>query len=284
MNNLKTTILLAALTGLIIAIGYYVGGSQGAFTAFILSAIMNFGSYWFSDKIVLSLYKAKEINASEQSNVHKMVDELIVKMNLPKPRLYIVPMDVPNAFATGRNKNHAAVAFTSGILKLLNEQELKGVIAHELAHIKNKDILISSIAATIAGAISYLAQMAFFAGSIFGGQSEDEGGGNIFGSIALLILAPIVATILHLAVSRAREFVADETGVRAVGEASGLSNALSKLHSFKSAHPLIAEPKYEATSHMFIVNPFKPSLLLRIFSTHPPVEDRIKRMLTIKFS
>jgi heat shock protein HtpX len=283
MAKLKTTMLLAGLTALVLAAGYYFGGQQGALIALILSAVMNFGSYWFSDKIVLALYRAKEIPVRENPRLHEMVEELAQKANLPKPRLYRVNLPVPNAFATGRNEKHAVVAVTSGILQLLNENELRGVLAHELSHIKNRDILISSIAATLAGAISYLAQMAYFAGMFTGGRSSDDsrGGGNVFGASALLILTPVIATLLHLAVSRSREYLADETGSHISKDPKSLASALKKLHQSSRAHPLIGEPKYEATAHMFIINPFKPSFLMSLFSTHPPVEERVKKLETL---
>ncbi len=278
MNRLKTTLLLGGLTALVLSVGYYFGGQQGALIALIFSAIMNLGSYWFSDKIVLALYKAKEISREANPKLHLMVEELAQKANIPKPRLYLVSLPIPNAFATGRNEKHAVVAVTSGILQLLNENELRGVLAHELSHIKNRDILISSIAATLAGAISYLAQMAYFAGMFAGGSRNERGGGNAFGTIALLVLTPLIATLLHLAVSRSREYLADETGSHISKDPLSLASALKKLHQSSRAHPLIGEPKYEATAHMFIVNPFKPSLLMSFFSTHPPVEERVKRL------
>ena len=278
MNRLKTTLLLGGLTALVLAVGYYFGGQNGALIALVLSAGMNLGSYWFSDKIVLAMYGAKEISREANPKLHLIVEELTQKANIPKPRLYLVSLPIPNAFATGRNEKHAVVAVTSGILQLLNEDELRGVLAHELSHIKNRDILISSIAATLAGAISYLAQMAYFAGMFAGNSRNERSGGNAFGTIALLILTPIIATLLHLAVSRSREYLADETGAHISKDPKSLASALKKLHQSSRAHPLIGEPKYEATAHMFIVNPFKPSLLMSLFSTHPPVEERVKRL------
>lgn len=278
MNRLKTIILLGGLTGLVIAVGYYFGGQNGALVALVLSAVMNLGSYWFSDKIVLALYKAKEISREANPKLHLMVEELAKKANMPKPKLYLVSLPIPNAFATGRNEKHAVVAVTSGILQLLNENELRGVLAHELSHIKNRDILISSIAATLAGAISYIAQMAYFAGMFTGNSRSERVGGNAFGAIAFLVLTPLIATLLHLAVSRSREYLADETGSHISKDPLSLASALKKLHHSSRAHPLIGEPKYEATAHMFIVNPFKPSFLMSLFSTHPPVEERVKRL------
>jgi heat shock protein HtpX len=278
MARLKTTLLLGGLTALVLGAGYYFGGQQGALIALIFSAVMNFGSYWFSDKIVLALYGAKEIPREQHPKLHAMVEELAQKSNLPKPKLCLVDMPIPNAFATGRNEKNAVVAVTSGILQLLNENELRGVLAHELSHIKNRDILISSIAATLAGAISYLAQMAYWGGMFVGGSRDDRNGGNVFGALALLILTPIIATLLHLAVSRSREYLADETGARVSQDPHGLASALKKLYGFSRSHPLTGEPKYETAAHLFIVNPFKPSFLMSLFSTHPPVEERVKKL------
>ncbi len=277
MNTLKTTFILGVLTALVLGIGYYVGGQNGIFVALILSVLMNFGSYWFSDKIVLALYKAKEIPSSEYQHIHQMVQELSVKASIPTPKLYLVSLPTPNAFATGRDEKHAVVALTSGIINLLSPDELRGVIAHEIAHIKNRDILISSIAATLAGALSYIAQMAYMAGAFTGG-SRDERGGSPLGTFAILIITPFVATLLHLAVSRSREYIADETASRISGAPKSLANALKKLHDSSLKNSLLEEPKYEATAHMFIVNPFKPSFVASLFSTHPPVMDRIKRL------
>jgi len=281
MNRLKTTILLGGLAGLVIALGYYFGGQNGALIALVFSAIMNFGSYWFSDKIILTLYRAQEISPETNPKLHLMVEELAQQANIPKPKLYFVSLPVPNAFATGRNEKHAVVAVTSGILQLLNEKELRGVLAHELSHIKNRDILISSIAATLAGAISYLAQMAYFAGLFMGGSRHERGRNNILGTIALLILTPLIATLLHFAVSRSREYLADETGAHISKDPSSLAGALKKLYQAARLNPLLGEPKHEVTAHLFIVNPFKPSLLMSLFSTHPPIEDRIKRLENI---
>ncbi len=276
----KTFIFLAALTGLILGIGYYFGGNQGALMALIISALMNMGSYWFSDKIVLAIYRAKEADEKDFSLLHKIVTRLAEKMKIPKPRIYIAPLPVPNAFATGRNKKHAVVCVTPAILQLLNEKELEGVLAHELGHIQNKDILISSIAATLAGAISYLAQFAYYA-MLFSGGRDDNRRGNPFGAIVLIILTPIIATLLHLAISRSREYLADETGAKTVGDPEGLASALEKLHQSSLHRPLIGAPKYEATAHLFIVNPFRPSILMKLFSTHPPLEERVKRLRNI---
>lgn len=282
MNSLKTTILLGGLTGIIVFLGYNLGGQNGALFALLISALMNFGSYWFSDKIVLSLYKAKEITKEANPSLHEMIEELTQKANLPKPRLYLVDLPVPNAFATGRNENNAVVAVSSGILTLLSKEELRGVLAHELSHIKNKDILISSIAATLAGAISYLSQMAFYSGGLTNdGDSKKSGG---IGGLLFLILTPVVATLLNLAVSRSREYMADETGSHISRDPKSLALALKKLGEFSHSHKIQAGPAHEATAHLFIVNPFKPSFLASLFSTHPSMEDRIKKLENLKLS
>ncbi|MBI3290607.1 zinc metalloprotease HtpX [Candidatus Microgenomates bacterium] len=281
MNQLKTVLLLGILTGLVVGAGYYFGGQQGAIWALALSALMNFGTYWFSDKMVLAMYGAKEIPENQERDLHQTVKELAQRTGIPKPRLYMVNMPVPNAFATGRDKNHAVVAVTPKIIELLTHEELRGVLSHELSHITNRDMLVSTIAATLAGAISYLAQMAYFGGMITG-QRDDEHEGNAFGAIAILILAPIIATLIHLAVSRSREFMADESGAKLSHKPRDLASALAKLHGFSKSHPIVGEPKHEATAHLFIVNPFKPSLLVSLLSTHPPVAERIKRLESMR--
>ncbi len=275
--KIKTIILLASLTGLILAAGYYIGGQNGLWTALIIAAIMNFGSYWLSDKIVLAMYRAKPVSENESPRFHQIVRRLAEKSGLPQPRLYIVNLPIPNAFATGRNPKHAAVAVTPALMEILDDEELEGVLAHELSHVKNRDILISSIAATLAGAISMLAQMAYFA-AMFGGRRDNRNGGSPFGMLALVILTPLIATLLHLAISRSREFLADETGAKNSGKPAALARALEKIHAASLRRPLIAEPRYEATAHLFISNPFRPSLLMKLFSTHPPVEERVKRL------
>ncbi len=279
MKQLKTTLLLATLTGILVFFGYYLGGQNGAVIALLISIAMNFSSYWFSDKIVLSLYKAKEIKREENVLLHEMVEELAKTAGLPKPKLYLVNLPSPNAFATGRNENNAVIAVSSGILSLLSNEELRGVLAHELSHIKNKDILISSIAATLAGAISYLTQMAYYTSGNSGDDEKRIGG---LGGILFMILTPVIATLLHLAVSRSREYMADDTGSEISKDPKSLANALKKLHNFSHSHPLKASPRHEATAHLFIVNPFKPSFLASLFSTHPPMEERIKRLENIK--
>jgi len=281
MKWFKTTLLMAILTALFIWIGHLIGGKQGALVALIFAGLMNFMAYWFSDKIVLMMYGAKEIKENELPGLFRIVRELCQRANLPMPRLYLIDTDSPNAFATGRNPKNAAVAVTKGLLKLLDEAELKGVIGHELSHIKNRDILISTIAATLAGALSYLAMMArwslFFGG--FGGSSEeDRGGNNIFGLLGLIIfttLAAFAAMLIQLAISRTREYLADEGGAKLCGNPRFLARALAKLDAFAKRLPLEVNP---ATSHMFIVNPLRTKDILTLFSTHPPIEERIRRL------
>lgn len=278
MNKIKTTLFLGALTGLVMAAGYWLGGQSGMFFALFISAAMNFSAYWWSDKIVLSTYGAKQVSEAEYPDLYRTTKELTTKASLPMPRLYIVETEMPNAFATGRNENHAVVAVTTGLLKMLNEEELRGVLAHELAHIKNNDMLIGSVAATIAGVVSYLVQMAYFA-NMFGGASNDEGeGGSGFETIAMIILAPLIAALLQMAVSRSREYLADEVAAQNLGTGGGLANALRKLDSYSKTHNILGTPKQETAAHLFIVNPFKPSALMSLFSTHPPIEERILRL------
>jgi heat shock protein HtpX len=275
-NQLKTTVLLAALTVLIVLIGRMFGGNQGMMIAFVLAMIMNFGSYWFSDKIVLAMYKAKELTPTEAPEIHQMVDELAQRGELPKPRIYMIPSETPNAFATGRNPEHAVVAVTQGIVRLLNPEELKGVLAHELGHVKNRDILIGSIAATLAGVVMMLASMARFA-AIFGiGGSDDDDGGNIFGLILMSILAPLAAMLIQMAISRSREYLADQTGARLAGNPRSLASALEKLATASKRIPM--QEASQATAHMFIVNPLSGGGFSKWFSTHPPVEERVRRL------
>jgi len=276
-NQLKTTVLLAALTVLIVLIGRMFGGNQGMLIAFILAMIMNFGSYWFSDKIVLAMYRAKELSRSEAPEIHRMVEELAQHGGLPKPRIYLIPSDTPNAFATGRNPEHAVVAVTNGIVRLLEPEELKGVLAHELGHVKNRDILIGSIAATLAGVVMMLASMARFAAIFgFGGSDDDDGGGNIFVLILMSILAPLAAMLIQMAISRSREYLADETGARLAGNPRSLASALEKLAYASKRIPM--QQASPATAHMFIVNPLSGGGFSRWFSTHPPVEERVRRL------
>lgn len=282
MNTIKTALLLGALTGLLMLIGGYFGGQQGVIIAFIFAMVMNFGSYWFSDKIVLSMYHAQEVSEGQAPELYSIVKDLALKASIPMPRVYIVLGDTPNAFATGRDENHAVVAVTEGILRILNREELEGVIAHELTHIKNRDILIGSIAATLAGAIVMLAHMAQWA-AIFGGASRDndEEGGGIFGLIIMAIMAPLAATLIQMAISRSREYLADDGGARVSGRPYGLASALEKLARASQAIPMKANP---STAHMFIVSPLLLTgrSLMNLFSTHPPIEERVARLRSMK--
>ncbi|MEK6602019.1 MAG: zinc metalloprotease HtpX [Candidatus Binatota bacterium] len=276
-NSFKTTLLLGLLTGIILGIGQFFGGSQGLVIAFAFALLVNFGSYWFSDKIVLAMYRAREVGLDDAPELYRIVQNLTLSAQLPMPRLYVIPSDSPNAFATGRNPQHAAVAVTEGIMRIMNREELEGIIGHELSHVKNRDILIGSIAATLAGVIMMLADMARWA-AIFGfGRSErdDEGGGGILGLIAMSVLAPIAAVMIQMAISRSREFLADATGARIAGNPLGLASALGKLAQASEMVPLEARPE---TAHMFIVSPLAGGSFLSLFSTHPPVEERIARL------
>ena len=278
MNTLRTGILLGALTGLLMLIGGYFGGKQGIVIAFIFAMIMNFGSYWFSDKIVLSMYRAREISEGEAPELYSIVENLALRAGLSMPRVYIVPGDTPNAFATGRDERHAVVAVTEGILRILNRDELEGVLAHELTHIKNKDMLIGSIAATLAGAVMMLASMAKWA-AIFGVGGDDDEGGGIFGLILMAILAPIAAMLIQMGISRSREYLADEGGARISGKPYGLAGALEKLSNASKTIPMRANP---STAHMFIVNPLTAKSFANLFSTHPPIEKRVEKLRSMK--
>ncbi len=274
-NQLKTTLLLGSLTGLIILIGRYFGGSYGMVIAFVFAVLMNAGSYWFSDKIVLKLYKSRQLSSQESPELYSLVSRLSQSASLPMPKIYLIPSEAPNAFATGRNSQHAVIAVTQGILRLLNSSELEGVLAHEIAHIKDRDILISSIAATMAGVIMMIASMARWAALFggFGGSDDDDGG--ILGFVVLAFLAPLAALIIQLAISRSREYLADSTGARIAGNPLGLASALEKLDSASKKISIKANP---ATSHLFIVNPLSGKSLMSLFSTHPPTAERIARL------
>ena len=281
MNTIKTGLLLGALTGLLMLIGGWFGGHNGVVIAFFFAVVMNFGSYWFSDKIVLSMYHAQPVSEAEAPELYTMVKNLTLRASMPMPRVYIIPEETPNAFATGRNEEHAVVAVTEGILRILGRDELEGVLAHELTHIRNRDILIGSIAATLAGAIVMLAHMAQWA-AMFGGagRDDDEGGGsNIVGLILMAILAPIAASLIQMAFSRSREFLADAGGAKISGKPYGLAGALEKLSRASQAIPMDANP---STAHMFIVNPLTGRSLMNLFSTHPPIEERIARLRSMK--
>jgi heat shock protein HtpX len=283
MNSLKTAILLGALTGLLMFIGGFFGGQKGVVLAFFFAMALNFGSYWFSDKLVLKMYQARPVSEGEAPGLEAMVKNLAMKASLPMPKVFIIPGDTPNAFATGRDEHHAVVAVTEGLLRILNRDELEGVIAHELTHIKQKDILIGSIAATLAGAIVMLANMAQWT-AMFGGASRDneEGGssgGGVVGLILMAVLAPLAATLIQMAISRSREYLADAGGARVSGKPYGLANALEKLSRASQAIPMEANP---STAHMFIVNPLSGRSLMNLFSTHPPVEERVARLKSMR--
>ena len=277
MNRLKTTFLLSLLTVLMVFMGSAIGGQTGMLFAFLMAAAMNFFSYWFSDKIVLKMYGAQEIGEHDHPAFYGMVRGLALKAGLPMPRVYIIPSDSPNAFATGRNPEHAAVAATEGILRILSPEELEGVMAHELAHVRNRDILVGTIAATFAGAISMIGSMLQW-GALLGAGSRDdeEGSGGLIGSLAMAIIAPIAAMLIQMAVSRSREYLADESGARICGNPLALANALRKLHA--ASHMLPMTEARPATAHMFIVNPLTGGGLMSLFSTHPPMEERIPRL------
>jgi len=276
-NGLKTALLLGLLSGLLLALGQVLGGANGLVIGFAFAVLMNFGSYWFSDKIVLKMYRAQEVGPGHR--LHTMVERLSRQAQLPMPKVYIIPDPSPNAFATGRNPSHAAVAATEGILQVLTDPELEGVIAHELAHVKNRDILISSVAATVAAAIMMTAQMAQYAAMFggYGGRGEDrDRGNNPLALIAMIILAPLAAMLIQAAISRSREFAADATGAQIAGTPYGLADALRKIEAVAKRVPLDANP---ATAHMFIVKPFSGAGLMGLFSTHPPTADRIRALL-----
>jgi heat shock protein HtpX len=276
-NGLKTALLLGLLSGIVLAIGQYFGGANGLMLGLVFAVVMNFGSYWFSDKIVLRMYRAQE--AAPGHPLHTMVERLSRQAQLPMPKVYIIPDPSPNAFATGRNPSHAAVAATEGILQVLNQNELEGVIAHELAHVKNRDILISSVAATLAAVIMFAAHTAQFAAMFggYGGRGEDrDRGNNPIALLAMIILAPLAAMLIQMAISRSREFSADATGAQIAGTPYGLADALRKIEAVARRVPLNANP---ATAHMFIVKPFSGGGLAGLFSSHPPTEARIAALL-----
>jgi heat shock protein HtpX len=277
-NLVKTGVLLAALTVLLVLIGGALGGQNGMLMAFVLAMVMNFGSYWFSDKIVLAMYRAQPVDERSAPDLYRIVRNLATRASMPMPRVFIIPGDAPNAFATGRNPQHAAIAVTEGIMRIMSEEELEGVLAHELSHVRNRDTLIMAIAATLAGAITYMAHMAQWA-MIFGGgrrdSEEGEGGGGLIGGLVMIVLAPIAATLIQLAVSRSREFQADATGAQIAGQPWGLAKALEKLEMASKAVPMHATP---ATAHLFIVNPLTGGGWTTLFATHPPIAERVARL------
>ncbi|MEW6388568.1 MAG: zinc metalloprotease HtpX [Thermodesulfobacteriota bacterium] len=278
-NRIKTFLLLAGLTVFLVLMGKLIGGRSGMQIAFLIALAMNFIGYWYSDKIVLRMYGAQEVSPDQAPDLHRIVEELSREAGIPKPKVYIVPNDTPNAFATGRNPEHGAVAVTEGILRLLTPTELKGVLAHEIGHIRNRDILIQTVAATMAGAIMILADFARFS-AIFGGSSDDdEGGLGIIGVIVMSILAPLAAMLIQMAISRSREYIADETGAQLTHNPDSLARALEKLAYGVQARPMEANP---ATAQMFIVNPLVGGGLMNLFSTHPPIEERVARLRAMR--
>ncbi len=275
-NNVKTVLLLGLLTGIILFIGSFWG--QGGLTiALFMSVLMNFGSYFFSDKIALSMYGAKPVSRDEAPRLYAMLEYLCSRSGVPMPKVYIIPEDSPNAFATGRNPEHASVAVTQGAVRLLDENELQGVLAHELSHVKNRDILISSIAATMAGMIMWVANMARFAAFFGGGSRDREDGGGALASLVTIIVAPIAALLIQMWISRTREYQADASGAEVVGTPTGLASALQKLENYSKRIPMEASP---STAHMFIMHPFTGSSIMNLFSTHPPTQKRIERLLS----
>lgn len=283
-NFFKTAVLLAALTCLVVLIGGAIGGQQGMLIAFVLAAGMNFASYWFSDRIVLSMYRAQPVDERSAPELYATVRRLVTRAGIPMPKVYVIPEDTPNAFATGRNPEHAAVAVTEGIMRMLDDDELEGVLAHELSHVKNRDTLIMTVAATMAGVITYLAQMAQWA-AMFGGarRSDDEdsgSGGGAIAAIVMAIVAPIAAMLVQMAISRTREFQADASGARLAGRPWGLAKALEKLEMAASMSRLEATP---ATAHLFIVNPLRGGGIASLFSTHPTTQERVARLRSMQF-
>jgi heat shock protein HtpX len=277
-NSLKTVVLLGSLAGLMVGLGALLGGRGGAIMGLIFAAVMNLGAYWYSDKVALRMSRARPLSRGEAPELYAMVASLADRANLPMPRLYLIPSEQPNAFATGRNPSHAAVAVTEGILRMLSPQELQGVIAHELAHVRNRDILIASVAATIAGAISFAAQMAQWSMLFGGGSDDDDNPGGVLGLVVGMIVGPIAAVILQMAISRSREFHADATGAQVAGNPQGLASALRKLERGAQQIPMRVNP---SAAPMFIVNPLRGNFArgaARFFSTHPPTEERIRRL------
>ncbi len=275
-NLLKTAVLMAAITALFMALGQMLGGQTGMMLALVVALGMNFFSYWFSDTMVLKMYNARQVDASSAPQFYNMVQELANKAGLPMPKVYLIEEDAPNAFATGRNPQHAAVAATTGILRVLSERELRGVMAHELAHVKHRDILISTVSATMAGAISMLAN---FAG-LFGGRNS-EGRSNVVASLSMMILAPLAASLIQMAISRSREFEADRGGAEISGEPRALASALQKIDRYARGLPLEAAERHPETAQMMIINPLSGGGLRGLFSTHPSTEERVQKLLAM---
>ncbi len=276
MNRIKTVMLLAALTALFLFIGQALGGRTGLIIAIIFTGLMNFASYWWSDKIVLRMYGAQEISESDAPDLFRIVRELAMRGGMPMPKVYIIPEETPNAFATGRNPQHAAVAVTQGIVRLLSREELTGVIAHELGHVRNRDTLIMTVAGTLAGALSHLATMAMWSGLLGGRSDDDDDGGSPLGGLLGIIIAPIAAALIQMAISRSREFMADEEGARLSGNPLALASALRKIESWSQRIPIHSGSP--ATAHLFIINPFSGGGMMSLFSTHPATEARIERL------
>ena len=276
MNAMKTAFLLGLLSALIVGVGGLFAGSRGMLVALAIAAGMNFFSYWFSDRMVLAWHRAQPVSREQAPQLYEILERLTARAGMPMPRVYVLPEDAPNAFATGRDPQHAAVAVTHGIVRLLNAEELEGVLAHELSHVKNRDILIGSIAATLAAAVMFIAHMARFAAIFGGGQRDDRGGTNPIALLATIILAPIAATLVQLAVSRSREFQADASGAEMTHNPYGLANALQKLEDASRRIPM--QTAGPASSHLFIVKPFTGEAFTRLFSTHPPIRERIRRL------
>ncbi len=280
MNTLRTTVLLASLTALLLIAGKALGGNGGMVVALVLAVVMNFGSYWFSDKLVLRIYRAQPVEPGTAPELYSVVEDLARRAKIPMPAVYIVESDTPNAFATGRNPEHAAIAATTGLLRIMNREELIGVLAHELSHVRHRDTLVSAIAATLAGAITMLANMAQWM-LLFGGlrgNDNDQGGGGVFGALVMMILAPLAAMLIQMAVSRSREFGADQGGAELTGNPLWLASALRKLEQANERAPMQAAADHPATAHLFIVNPLSGLRLARLFATHPSTDERIRRL------
>ena len=283
MNTVKTAVLLAAITGLFLVLGFALGGMTGLIMAFAFAGVMNFFAYWSSDKLALRMAGAHEVSMQDQPRLHSIVEEVAAQAGVPKPKVYIVQSATPNAFATGRNPKHAAVAVTTGIMDLLSERELRGVLGHELAHVQNRDILTSSIVATLAGAISMIAWMSLWFGGAFGRGSRDNPYGGLI-ALAAFLLAPIAATLIQLGISRTREYAADKTGAEVTHDPEALASALEKLHAGVESRPMEPTPMAQSTAHLYIVNPFRGGGVSKLFSTHPPIEERVRRLRQMAYN